>query len=298
MGDSVKKLFFVMNPYAGVRKASKQLTEILTVFNRADYDVTVYITQCQGDAQSVVRNRAKEMDLIVCSGGDGTFNETVAGILDSGADVPVGYIPSGSTNDFANSLGLAADPVEAAKNIANGKPELFDVGSFNGRYFTYVASFGAFTKTSYATPQNVKNALGHTAYVLGGIQELSQLKNTSYLRMELDGEAIEGDFVFGAICNSTSVGGIITLDPSLVDLQDGLLEVLLVRYPKDLSEVAECIQALQNKTYNSKMMTFRSARNISITADPNMPWTLDGEKELGSGQIQVKNLCRILKLVR
>ena len=294
----MKKLFFVMNPYAGVRKASKQLADILAVFNRAGFDVIVYITQSQGDAQEVVRNRAKEMDLIVCSGGDGTFNETVSGVLESGADVPIGYIPSGSTNDFANSLGLAADPVEAAKNIANGKPERFDVGSFNGRHFTYVASFGVFTKTSYATPQNVKNALGHTAYVLGGIQELSQLKNTYHLKMELDGEMVEGDFVFGAVCNSTSVGGIITLDADRVDMQDGLFEILLIRYPKDLTEVAECIQALQNKTYNSKMLTFRSARNISIVADPNMAWTLDGEKELGSAQIKVENLHRAFTLVR
>ena len=294
----MKKLFFVMNPYAGTRKASKQLSDILAVFNRADYDVTVYITQSQGDAQDVVRRRAKEMDLIVCSGGDGTFNETVSGVLESGADVPVGYIPSGSTNDFANSLGLSTDPVEAAKNIANGKPELFDVGSFNGRHFTYVASFGAFTKTSYATPQNVKNALGHTAYVLGGIQELTQLKNTAHLKLELDGDVVEGDFVFGAICNSTSVGGIITLDPKMVDMSDGLFEVILVRYPKDLTEVAECIQALQNKTYNSKMLTFRSVREINITADPNMAWTLDGEKELGSSWIEVENLHHALKLVR
>lgn len=294
----MKKLFFVMNPYAGMRKASKQLTEILTVFNRADYDVTVYITQSQGDAQKVVKNRAKEMDLIVCSGGDGTFNETVAGILESGVDVPVGYIPSGSTNDFANSLRLATDPVEAAKNIASGKPERFDVGSFNGRCFTYVASFGAFTKASYETPQTVKNALGHTAYILGGIQELSQIKNKFPLRLELDGETVEDNFVFGAICNSTSVGGIITLDPNRVDMADGWFEVLLVRYPKDLTEVAECIQAVQNKTYNCSMMTFRSARDISITADPNMAWTLDGEKELGSEQIKVENLHRVLQLVR
>ena len=294
----MKKLFFVMNPYAGTRKAGKQLSDILSVFNRADFDVTVYITQCQGDAQEVVRSRAKEMDLIVCSGGDGTFNETVAGILESGTNVPVGYIPSGSTNDFANSLGLSTDPVEAAKNIAAGKIERFDVGSFNGRYFTYVASFGAFTKTSYATPQNVKNALGHTAYLLGGIQELTQLKNTAHLKLELDGDVVEGDFVFGAICNSTSVGGIITLDPNQVDMTDGLFEVLLVRYPKDLTEVAECIQALQNKTYNSKMMTFRSVRKISIAADPNMAWTLDGEKELGSSWIEIENLHRVLNLVR
>lgn len=294
----MKKLFFVLNPYAGMRKANKLLTDILSVFCQAGFEVTVHITQQQGDARDSVRDRAGQMDLVVCCGGDGTFNETVAGVMESGTQVPVGYIPAGSTNDFASSLGLPMDPVKAARKIADGSPEFFDVGSFNGRYFTYVASFGVFTKASYATPQNVKNALGHTAYILGGIQELSQLRNKEHLRLELDGETVEDDFIFGAISNSTSMGGILKLDPKQVDMCDGLFEVLLVRYPKDLTEVADCIQAVQKQTYNCKMMTFRSARNVKIIADPNMAWTLDGEKEPGSGQIEVNNLHHAFQLVR
>ena len=181
--------------------------------------------------------------------------------------------------------------------IAKGQVQNYDVGCFGGRHFAYVASFGAFTRTSYATPQSIKNSLGHMAYLLEGISELSQIK-TYHLRFETEETVIEDDFLFGAICNSTSVGGIITLDPNQVDMTDGLFEVLLVRYPKDLTEVAECIQALQNKTYNSKMMTFRSVRKISIAADPNMAWTLDGEKELGSSWIEIENLHRVLNLVR
>lgn len=294
----MKKLFFVMNPFAGMRKANKVLADILAIFNRADFDVTVYITQSQGDAQEVVCHRAKEMDLVVCCGGDGTFNETVAGLLESGAQVPVGYIPAGSTNDFANSLNLPLDPVEAAKQIVNGTPESFDVGLFNGRAFTYVASFGAFTKTSYNTPQNVKNALGHAAYVLGGIQELSQLRNKIPLKIQMDGETVEGDFIFGAICNSTSVGGIISLDPQKVDMSDGLFEVLLVRYPKDFTEVAESVQAVQKQTYNSTMMLFRSAKQITVTAESEVVWTLDGEKGPGCETVEVKNLRQALQLVR
>jgi YegS/Rv2252/BmrU family lipid kinase len=297
-GDSVKKLFFVMNPLAGTRKANPKLTDILAVFNRADYDVQVYITQSQGDAQKIVAQRAGEMDLVVCCGGDGTFNETVSGVLESGAQVPIGYIPAGSTNDFANSLNLPLDPVEAAKVIANGKATPVDVGSFNGRDFTYVASFGVFTKASYATPQNVKNALGHTAYVLGGIQELSQLRNRVHLKIETEDQVVEDDFIFGAICNSTSVGGILTLDPKKVDLGDGLLEVLLVRYPKDFSEVTECIQAVQKQTYQCRMVTFFSAGKLSITADPDMPWTLDGEHQSGCAQIEVVNKRHAICLMR
>lgn len=294
----MKKLFFVLNPYAGMRKANKLLADILSVFCNAGFDVTVHITQSQGDAQKVVCQRAKEMDIIVCCGGDGTFNETVAGVMESGTNVPVGYIPAGSTNDFASSLGLPMDPVKAAQRIAAGNQEPFDVGEFNGRFFTYVASFGAFTRTSYTTPQDVKNALGHTAYILGGIQELSQLRNKVHLKLELDGQVVEDDFIFGAISNSTSMGGILKLDPKQVDMGDGLFEVLLVRYPKDLVEVAECIQAVQKQTYNCKMMTFRSASNIRITADPNMAWTLDGEMEPGSGEIEVNNLHHAFYLVR
>lgn len=294
----MKKLLFIMNPYAGMRRANKVLPEILAEFNRASFDVHAYMTQGQGDGKAEVKRRAGEMDMIVCCGGDGTFNETVAGVLESGADVPVGYIPAGSTNDFASSLGLPADPVEAAKRIVNGTAEVYDVGSFDGRYFTYVASFGAFTKTSYSTPQNIKNALGHTAYLLEGVQELSQLRNKVHLKLEMDGETVEDDFIFGAICNSTSVGGILTLDPKVVDMRDGLFEVLLVRYPRDLVEVAECIQAVQKQTYNCKMMTFRSTRQVKITADPNMAWTLDGEKEPGKETIVVENLHHAFKLVR
>ena len=212
----------------------------------------------EGQKKAVSTCRFLGLDGIVAIGGDGTFNETVAGILESGTNVPVGYIPSGSTNDFANSLGLSTDPVEAAKNIAAGKIERFDVGSFNGRYFTYVASFGAFTRTSYSTPQNVKNTLGHTAYLLEGIQEISQLR-PSHVRIELEGRVIEDDFLFGAISNSISVGGILTLDPKQVDMTDGKFELLLVRAPKDLLEVSECVVALQKQQYNCAMMTFVSA---------------------------------------
>lgn len=293
----LKKLLFVMNPCAGMRKANKALVDILAQFNRGGFDVTVHITAQRDDARQVVQSRAAEFDIVVCCGGDGTFNECIAGLMHSGADVPVGYIPAGSTNDFAGSLKLATDPVEAAKAIVNGSAEAYDVCSFGGRYFTYVASFGAFTKASYATPQNIKNALGHTAYILEGIQELSQLRKM-HVKLELDGEIVEDDYIFGAICNSTSVGGILTLDPKQVDMGDGMFELLLVRAPRDLVEIGECIQAVQRQTYNCRMMTFRSAKEITIYADPNMPWTLDGEKEPGHEKVLVENLHHAFRLVR
>ncbi len=290
-------MLFVMNPCAGMRKANRQLTELLTLFNRADYDVSVYMTAGQGDGEKVVQQRAPQVDLVVCCGGDGTFNEAMSGILRSGADVPLGYIPAGSTNDFASSLGLNPDFMEAAREIVEGVPQSFDVGLFGDRYFSYVASFGAFTKASYSTPQDVKNALGHTAYLLEGIQELSQIRKVP-IKMELDGETIQDDVLFGAISNSTSLGGVLTLDPRQVDMQDGKFEILLVRAPRDLQEIAECIQAVKKQVYNCKMITFRSASQVTVWADPEMPWTLDGEKEPGHDSVEVKNIHKAIKLMK
>ena len=294
----MKKMLFIMNPYSGKRRANRCLVEILELFFRAGYRVNVHMASGQGDATEAASQLGAGMDIVVCCGGDGTFNETVAGLQKGGIDVPVGYIPAGSTNDFAASLRIPTEPLEAAQEIVEGTPVSYDSGSFNGRFFSYVASFGAFTKTSYTTPQSVKNALGHTAYVLSGISELSQIRK-EHIRLEIDGEVIEDDFLFGAICNSTSVGGILTLDPRQVDMADGKLEVLLVRSPKSLLEITDCIAAVQSQQYNNcEMITFRSGSEIHITADPQMPWTLDGEREDGHEQITITNNHLSYRLVQ
>ena len=294
----MKKMLFVMNPFAGQRKANKFLPEIISLFNRAGYETNVYMTGGSGDATRMVQQKAKEMDLIVCCGGDGTFNETVTGIIQAGADVPVGYIPAGSTNDFASSLKIPGNPIQAAQHILEGQPVAYDVGRFGDRYFTYVASFGAFTRTSYATPQSVKNALGHMAYVLEGINELSQIRKVP-VKMELENEVVEDEYLFGAISNSTSVGGVLTLSPSQVDLSDGLFEILLIRAPRTLTELPECILALQTQDYsNCGMITFRSASKIKVFANPDMLWTLDGEREDGHEAVQVENLHHAIRLIQ
>lgn len=292
----MKKMLFILNPNAGQRKANKYLADILAIFNGADYEVSVFVTSGQGQAKEMAKGKAGEVDLIVCCGGDGTYNETMAGLLESGEDIPIGYIPAGSTNDFASSLGLPTDPLEAAKAIAYGNVQYYDVGSFGGRYFAYVASFGAFTRASYATPQSIKNSLGHMAYLLEGIQELSQIK-THHLRFETGEEVIEDDFLFGAICNSTSLGGILKLDPSVVDMQDGKFELILVRAPKDIMELTACLQAVQTKKYNCKMITFLNAGDLRVIAPEEMPWTIDGEKEEGRWAIEVKNLQQAIGIM-
>ena len=292
----MKKMLFVMNPYAGTRKANRYLAEMLSIFNRAGYAVITHMTAGPGDGAQVVEQMAPHVDLVVCCGGDGTFNEVINGVLRSGADTPIGYIPAGSTNDFASSLHLSTNVLQAARDIMEGQPRPYDVGQFGDRYFSYVASFGTFTRSSYATPQSVKNALGHTAYILEGIQELSQLRKT-HVRLELDDGVVEDDFIFGAVSNSTSIGGILTLDPKQVDMRDGKFELLLVRAPRDLLEISECIRALQTQKYNCAMITFCSASSIKVYADPLMPWTLDGEKEDGRDCIEVRNLHQAIRLI-
>lgn len=293
----MKKLLFILNPVAGQKKANKSLPEIVMLFNQAGYEVITHVTDSSGSATRAVQTLGPEADLIVCCGGDGTLSETVTGLIRSGLDVPIGYIPAGTTNDFASSLGISSNVLQAARDILEGEPVAYDVGRFGSRYFSYVASFGAFTKASYLIPQNIKNALGHTAYVLGGITEISQI-HPEHIRMEIDGQVVEEDFLFGAICNSTSIGGILTLDPKQVDMGDGLFEVLLVRAARNLEEIAECIRAVQTQKYNCAMITFRSARHIKIQANPEMPWTLDGEREDGHDQVEVENLHHAIRLMR
>ncbi len=293
----MKKLLLIVNPCAGQRRAKRYLLDIVEIFNRAEYSVTVHITAAPGDGEAAVLRYADQVDRIVCCGGDGTFHEVVSGLMKCGAEIPMGYIPAGSTNDFAISLKLSPDLRRAARDAAMGTPVKLDVGSFGNGYFSYVASFGLFTQVSYTTPQNVKNILGHAAYVLGGIQELSQLRAYP-LRLTLDdGTVIEDSFVFGAITNTTSVGGILTLDSALVDMADGNMELLLIRAPKNLMELGECVMALQKKTYNCNMLTFINISGVTIEAPQDMPWTLDGEQEPGHSAVTVRCLHHAISFV-
>ena len=293
----MKKLLLILNPCSGKKKASHALADVVNVFNRGGYDVTVYITAARGDATKVVAQRAPEFDLVVCAGGDGTFNETISGLLAGGHDTPIGYLPAGSTNDFASSLHLSKNLVEAARDIVEGTPRKLDVGRFNDRYFSYVASFGAFTRASYATSQNVKNALGHLAYILSGIKELAYIRSRR-LRFTLDdGRVLEDEYIFGAISNSTSVAGILTLSEDLVDMNDGVFELLLVRKPENLLELNDCVLALTTQDYHTPMLTFTSARSVEIEAPEDMDWTLDGEREPGSAHCRAENLHDAIRIV-
>lgn len=293
----MKTLLFIVNPAAGQRKIAKHLGEVIALFNRHGYEVTVYMTACSGDGTHLAEAHARRFDLVVCAGGDGTLNEVITGVLRSGADVPIGYIPCGSTNDFASTLKLPGNVLAAAQLIMEGRPVPQDVGRFADRYFSYVASFGAFTRTSYQTPQNVKNALGHLAYWLGGITELAQLKPMR-MRFELDGETVEDDFIFGAISNSTVVGGVLTLDPRQVDLQDGKFELLLIRSPRDGTELRECIRSITDQKFDCGAITFRSFSKLTVRSEPGRVWSLDGERAEAGEEVRVQNLRCAVRIMQ
>lgn len=294
----MKRILLIVNPCSGKQKTKKCLTDIIDLFNRADYTVITHITACAGDGEVAAMRYAQDVDMVVCCGGDGTFNETIAGVLKSGRDLPIGYIPAGSTNDFAASLHLSSNILTAAGDIAEGDPDRLDVGCFCGRHFSYVASFGAFTKTSYSTSQSLKNVLGHAAYILSSVKEVFSIKSHP-LRFELaDGTVIEDKFIFGAVSNSTSVGGVLTLAPDQVDMADGELELMLIRAPKNMLELGHCVQALRKHTYNCEMITFLSTPHLKITAPEDMSWTLDGEEEKGHSQIEVSCLHHAIQVIR
>lgn len=293
----MKKLLIIMNPHSGKKQANSKLTGIVNILNRGGYDVTVYMTASQGDATRVASARAHEFDTILCIGGDGTFNEVVSGLIDLEAKPNLAYIPAGSTNDFANSLNISKDIMQAARDVVEGTPCSLDIGRFNDRYFSYIASFGAFTKTSYATPQNLKNSLGHLAYVLAGVKEVAAIR-THHIRFTLaDGTVHEDDYIFGAISNSTSVAGILTLAPHLVDMNDGMFELLLIRKPYNLLELSDCVLALMTQEYSTAMLTLVSTQSVQIEAPADMDWTLDGEHAGGAEHCSIVNIPNAVRVI-
>ena len=297
-----RRLLLIMNPKSGVMLAPKYMADIIERFSRTGYLTQVLMTTAKGDARDFAHEYGEEADIVVVSGGDGTLNEVIDGLISGGHDTPVGYIPSGSTNDFANSIGLPKNIFDCVDGIIYGTPHNVDIGSFNGRYFSYVASFGAFTSVTYSVPQNLKNIFGHSAYVLGGITELANLK-AIHARITADpgtpDERVhEGDYLLGAVCNSKSVGGILRLDKLDVDMNDGLMEVLLVKMPKDILDLNDIAISMLGGTFKSGQIESFSARNVDIEIEEGTHWTLDGEYEEGSRLCKIHTLRSAVSLIK
>ncbi len=291
-----KRLLLILNPISGKMAGKRHLAGVLEQFCRADYIPTVFVTNRSGHAKEIACAYGGEADLVVCLGGDGTFNEVVSGLLEGKHTTPMGYIPCGSTNDFASAIGLKKSIAAATAAILEGKPHKYDVGLFGNRHFSYVASFGIFSRASYATSQNVKNALGHLAYVLEGMKELFDIRPW-HVKVEVGEQTVEGDYIFGAVSNSTSVGGVLTLDPQVVDMNDGLLELLLVKMPRNAVELSECIRALAERRYDSDFITFLSGADFKVTAEEDMEWSLDGEWGRGAATLRIRNLRDAVTLI-
>ena len=289
-------IVIIMNPCAGTKKANKYLTDIVRIFAENGYYSHVYMTSKKGDGVFLAKEHAKDGEILVAIGGDGTLNEVLEGVMLSKADVPIGYIPAGSTNDFANSLKMPKNILNAAKAIIEGEAVSLDLGSFNNKYFTYVASFGAFTRIAYTTPQNFKNSFGHLAYFLEGIKDIPSIKS-EHMIIETDNGRFEGDYLFGAICNSTSLGGVLTLDPAIVDLSDGLLELVLIKQPKNMFELNQLVLSLNGEIYDCEMINLISTKNIKIHCDTKPDWTLDGEFEAGTDYIEITNIPKVFKII-
>lgn len=290
-------LLFIVNPRSGKARIKNRLLEILDVFVKAGWKVQVHITQAQLDAMKVARERGSQADMIVCSGGDGTLSETISGMMQMENPPLLGYIPAGSTNDFASSLQIPSQMVKAAQNAVSGTPCAIDIGYFcRERTFVYVAAFGVFTEVSYMTPQEKKNLLGHQAYMLEGVKSLTNIKSYR-MRVETDDFCIEGDFIFGMVTNTTSVGGFKGLVTQDVALDDGLFEVLMIRTPKTAMELKDIISYMILKEEQSEYVyKFRTSR-LKIVSDEAVDWVLDGEFGGSRTEVEVENLARRIEIV-
>ena len=291
-----KKLLLIVNPAAGRRRSRDFFYQIFAIFAKAGYLICLRETAGPGDAERIAREEGGSYDLVVCYGGDGTLNQTASGLLALDSPPPMGYIPGGSTNDFAASLHLPADPVQAARLIAEGSDHYLDVGVFNDRYFLYVATFGAFTKASYSAPQNVKNDLGHLAYIIEGIKDLSSLRSYP-ARIEADDEVFDGRYLFCAIANATSLGGLMKLQESLVSLDDGKFELILFPEPKSVAALNDMFKALVLQDFSgNEGLIMRHCAHIQVTTPEVLDWSLDGERAADIRQAELTNLHRRLRI--
>lgn len=283
-----KKLLFLVNPRAGRNKSRGPLFDAAAAFSEAGYLVRIFRTLGAGDASAIAAREGGQYDLVVACGGDGTLNETVSGLMTLEKPPLLGYLPQGSTNDFAASLHISTNPVAAAEAILANRPRVLDVGQWNQRFFVYVASFGAFSKSSYSAPQAAKNALGYFAYILEGMLDLNTLRPYR-IKLTADGEVLDGEYLFGAVCNSTSIGGLMKLDSEHVVLDDGKFEMLLIPRPQSAGDMQNLIFSLLNQQYDSQGLVFRHVSALRVEPEEELPWSLDGEYAPSSPAVDIVN---------
>lgn len=292
-----KKMLFIYNPRAGKAQIRSNLLDIIDIFTKADFEVTAHPTQARGDGMCAVRERRPGYyDLIACCGGDGTLDEVVTGMMECENRIPIGYVPAGSTNDFANSLLIPRNMIDAAQVIVEGSPFGCDVGTFNDDYFVYIAAFGIFTEVSYETRQDVKNVLGHMAYILEGMRRLSGIK-AYQMKVESEELTVEGEFMYGMITNSTSVGGFKNITGKNVELNDGQFEVTLIKKPSNPLELNQIMASLLNRNINTDNMYCFKTSTVRFLSKEEVAWTLDGEFGGKHREVVISNQREALHII-
>ena len=292
-----KRLLLIVNPCSGRAKMRTELLRVVETLSNGGYTVTVYPTKTRGDATDYVLNLSEnEYERIVVCGGDGTLNEVITGLMKSELHITLGYIPSGTLNEWSSGLGIARSIPKAAEDINTGKKIQLDIGRFGDRYFSYTASFGAFTDASYSAPQDIKNVLGQAAYFFEGIKSLGNIKPVR-LKFKTEERDIEGDFLFGAVSNSMSVGGIVKFDESAVKLNDGRFEVLLIRNPDNVLKLQPIIDGILKRDFDREGIEFFTTESITVTGGDGLSWTLDGEYAEGKDEIVISNMHNAIELI-
>ncbi len=292
-----KKLLIITNPRSGKGKIKTDLLKIVQIFSDAGFDVTVYPTKQPGDATLKAQSlNNDDYDRIVVCGGDGTLNEVITGLMNKGLECTLGYIPYGTLNEWSSGLKISRNATVAAQDIITGVETLLDIGKFGDKYFSYTASFGAFTEASYSAPQEVKNVLGQAAYFFEGIKSLSNIKPL-HLKFTCDDREIEGDFLFGAVSNSMSVGGIVKFNDSVVKLNDGKFEVLLIKNPTTILQFQSIVDGILRRDLTRDGIEFFHTNKITVSGGADVPWTLDGEFANGQESVTLTNIPSALRLV-
>ena len=295
MAVSNRRMLFVYNPRAGKGMIRNKLADILDIFAAGGYEITIAPTKGPGDATEIVASRPDVYEVVVCCGGDGTLDETVTGMMRSKRRTAIGYIPAGSTNDYGSSLALPKDMIKAAEIIVKGKTQAVDVGRFDDDVFVYVAAFGAFTEVSYSTNQDVKNVLGHSAYIFEGAKSLSKIRPIK-MKVTYEGGIIEDSFIYGMITNSFSVGGFKGITGKEVDLGDGEFEVTLLKEPKTLMEPENISEMFKGRSlFDELAVSFRTGKAVFETEE-ELAWTLDGENGGLHRRVEINNIHRAIDI--
>lgn len=280
----MKKLLFIVNPSAGRTTIKNKLFEIIEMFSDYDYETVIRPTKKEHDARDIAFQECSKYDLIVCAGGDGTLDETVTGLMMANSQTPLGYIPCGTTNDFAKSLGIPKDPVRAARRAVRYEPHAIDIGSMittgeagqKQDYFVYIATFGAFTEVAYSTPQDMKNIMGHTAYMVEALKSIMSLKSYA-VTVTTDNETITGNYIYAMVCNSNSVAGFRPIAAKNVEFDDGLFEVVLITYPKTPLELQSIITSILMNEENTEFIKSFKTNKVTFHSEEAIPWDIDGE---------------------